>query len=114
MNISQLVFPNLGGQRCLRRDDAMDALAPLAESGYGVEIGLTRYAKRHNWCVEYVDWRGTTQIMQEDKLGWKGALKVRGVMYQEIMATWSRNMVPPPKQILENRAWFEKLQRLLE
>lgn len=113
-DISQGVFPNLGGQRCLLREDALEALTPLADSGYGVEIGLTRYAKCNNWRVLHVDWYGTTHTMQEDSLGWKRAIKVRSVMYRQIIKTWSRSTIYQFQESTGGQAWFEKLQDLLD
>lgn len=113
-DISQGVFPNLGGQRCLLREDALEALMPLADSGYGVEIGLTRYAKHNKWRVLHIDWHGTTHTMQEDSLGWKRAIKVRSVMYRQIIKTWSRSTLFQFHEYKEGQAWFEKFQDLLE
>lgn len=113
-DVSQWVFPNLGGQRALFRENAQGALAPLVDSGYGVEFGLTRYAKRHNWHVQHVEWEGTTHTMQEDSLGWRQGLKVRRLMYQDILATWIRIVLFPIRQFIEDFTWLDKLQRLLE
>ena len=87
---SQRFAPNLNGQRCLPREATEKALAPLAESGYGVEIGLTLYARRNKWRIQYISWEGMTHDMKEKKLGWWGGYKVRGVMYQQILVTWTR------------------------
>ncbi len=87
---SQRFAPNLNGQRCLPRQAAEQALGPLAESGYGVEIGLTLYARRNKWRIQYVSWEGMTHDMKEKKLGWREGYKVRRVMYQQILVTWTR------------------------
>ena len=87
---SQRFAPNLNGQRCLPRQAAEQALGPLAESGYGVEIGLTLYARRNKWRIQYVSWEGMTHDMKEKKLGWREGYKVRGMMYQQILVTWVR------------------------
>jgi hypothetical protein len=58
--------------------------------GNRVEIGLTLYGRRKKWRVEYVIWEGTSHDMKEGKLGlWEG-LKIRKMMYQQILGTWSR------------------------
>ena len=89
-DLSQRFTPNLSGQRCLPRKAAEQALPPLADSGYGVEIGLTLYGRRYKWRVEYVMWDGASHDMKEGKLGlWEG-LKIRQMMYQQILDTWSR------------------------
>jgi glycosyltransferase involved in cell wall biosynthesis len=87
-DLSQRFAPNLNGQRCLTRQAAEQALTPLAESGYGVEIGLTLYARRNKWRIQYVSWEGMTHDIKEHKLGWREGYKVRAVMYKQILVTW--------------------------
>jgi glycosyltransferase involved in cell wall biosynthesis len=89
-DLSQWFAPNLSGQRCLHRKAAEIALVPLAESGYGVEIGLTYFARRKNWRVEYVVWEGTSHDIKESKLGLRKGLKIRRGMYQQILAIMLR------------------------
>lgn len=89
-DLSQRFAPNLNGQRCLPREAAKQAMSPLAESGYGVEIGLTLYARRNKWRIQYVSWEGMTHNMKEHKLGWRKGYKVRAMMYRQILTTWSR------------------------
>jgi glycosyltransferase involved in cell wall biosynthesis len=89
-DLSQRFAPNLNGQRCLPREAAEGALGPLAGSGYGVEIGLTLYARRNNWRIQYVSWQGMTHEMKEYKLGWREGYQVRAMMYKQILVTWSR------------------------
>jgi glycosyltransferase involved in cell wall biosynthesis len=113
-DISQGVFPNLGGQRCLLRETALEALTPLEDSGYGVEIGLTSTAKHNRWRVVHVDWQGTTHTQQEASLGWKKAFKVRSVMYRQIIKTWSRTTIHQLQESTESHALVEKFQRLLD
>jgi glycosyltransferase involved in cell wall biosynthesis len=89
-DLSQWFAPNLNGQRCLLREDAEQALDPLVNSGYGVEIGLTMYARRKKWRIKYVSWEGMTHNMKEHKLGWIAGSKVRSMMYKQVLRTWSR------------------------
>lgn len=89
-DLSQRFAPNLNGQRCLPRKAAEQALGPLAGSGYGVEIGLTLYARRNKWRIQYVSWQGMTHEMKEPKLGWREGYQVRAMMYKQILVTWSR------------------------
>lgn len=87
-DLSQKFAPNLNGQRCLPLHAAEKALRLLAESGYGVEIGLTLYARRNKWRIKYVDWPGMTHDMKEYKLGlWEG-YRIRAMMYKQILSTW--------------------------
>ncbi|MFL7890900.1 MAG: glycosyltransferase family 2 protein [Anaerolineales bacterium] len=89
-DLSQRFAPNLNGQRCLPRYAAERALKPLANSGYGVEIGLTLYARRENWRIQYIDWTGMTHDIKEHKLGQMEGYRVRVLMYRQILATWIR------------------------
>jgi len=89
-DISQKFAPNLNGQRCLPLRAAEVALIPLAERGYGVEIGLTLYARRKKWRIHYVDWPGMTHDMKEEKLGLREGYRVRVMMYRQILAAWFR------------------------
>jgi glycosyltransferase involved in cell wall biosynthesis len=87
-DISQKFAPNLNGQRCLSVPAAREALLPLSSSGYGVEIGLTLYARRNKWRIQYVDWPGMTHDIKEHKLGrWEG-YRVRAMMYRQILSAW--------------------------
>lgn len=85
---AQIATPNLSGQRCMRRSVAYRALNLLENSGYGVEIGLTLYARRNRWNILYVPWRGVTHMVQESKHGLIRGLRARSVMYAQVLATW--------------------------
>ena len=87
-DLSQKFAPNLNGQRCLPLHAAEKALKLLAESGYGVEIGLTLYARRNRWRIKYVDWPGMTHDMKENKLGFWEGYRIRAMMYKQILSTW--------------------------
>jgi glycosyltransferase involved in cell wall biosynthesis len=89
-DLSQRFAPNLNGQRCLPREAAERAIGPLAESGYGIEIGLTMYARQHKWRIQYIQWEGMTHEMKESKLGWREGYTIRAMMYKQILVTWSR------------------------
>jgi glycosyltransferase involved in cell wall biosynthesis len=85
-DVSHRLTPDLSGQRCLRRWAAEQALTPLADTGYGVETGLTIHARRHGWRIQYVVWERMTHIMKERKRGWMAGLCSRWLMYSQIMA----------------------------
>lgn len=87
---AQIATPNLSGQRCMRRSVAYRALNLLENSGYGVEIGLTLYARRNKWKIVYVPWRGVTHLVQESKHGLLRGLQARSVMYAQVITTWMR------------------------
>lgn len=89
-DISQRFAPNLNGQRCLPRVAAENALELFAECGYGVEIGVTLYARQKRWRIKYVNWFGMTHKLKESKLGLIEGYRIRAIMYQQIISTWSR------------------------
>lgn len=81
---AQQVVPQLSGQRALRRQ-ALLAVPGLAESRYGVEVAITRQAKEREWRSCEVVLEGVTQVMKEEKRGFRGGLKARLQMYREVM-----------------------------
>jgi len=85
---SHRLTPNLSGQRCLSRSAAEAILAPLVDSRYGVEIGLTIFAKRQKWHIKKVAWRGVTHLMKEQKRQGLVGLYHRRQMYNQIFSTW--------------------------
>ncbi len=85
-DISHRIAPVLGGQRCLWRVEAEQALAQLRGSGYGVEVGLTAYARQRNWQIQYVAWEQMTHVMKEQKRGWMAGMASRWQMYRQVVA----------------------------
>jgi glycosyltransferase involved in cell wall biosynthesis len=90
-DISHRFVPNLTGQRCLWRLEAEEALIPLAADRYGVETGLTIYARNHHWQVRKIIWYGVTHRMREQKRKVIGGLYSRWQMYGQIMIVIARN-----------------------
>jgi glycosyltransferase involved in cell wall biosynthesis len=83
---AQQVVPQLSGQRALRRRELL-GVPGLAESRYGVEVAITRQAKEREWRSCEVVLEGVTQVMKEEKRGFRGGLKARLQMYREVMST---------------------------
>ncbi len=100
---AQIATPNLSGQRCMRRSVAYRALSLLENSGYGVEIGLTIYARRNKFKIIYVPWRGVTHMVQESKHGLLRGLQARSIMYAQVFATWL--------QYREDKHWLHPITR---
>jgi len=63
---AQKLFPFLTGQRGMRREVWEGAKVDV-NSGYGVEIQLTKYIAAHNLRVENVLLNGCTQFFKEQK-----------------------------------------------
>ncbi|MCL6450863.1 MAG: glycosyltransferase family 2 protein, partial [Acetobacteraceae bacterium] len=81
--------PYLSGQRALSRQ-ALEKLGALQETGYGVELALTRRVKLAGLRIEEVVLRNLTHRMKEEKLGlWRG-LRARMRMYWEIALSLGR------------------------
>jgi len=83
---SHIGAPYLTGQRCLRRRLAEQVLTPLADTRYGVEMGLTIHAKKHHWRVQKIIWGGVTHQMKEQKRLALPGIRSRWQMYRQILA----------------------------
>ena len=89
-NLPQRVVPHLSGQRCLWREEAEQALIPLAADRYGVEAGLTIHAKRHHWQIRKIIWHGVTHHQVFLKRRVIAGLHNRLQMYSQIMTVIAR------------------------
>jgi len=90
-NFPQRVIPQLSGQRCLWREEAEQALLPLAADRYGVETGLTIHARLHHWQIRKIVWHGVTHEIIWQKHELLAGLRNRWQMYRQIMNVISRN-----------------------
>jgi polyisoprenyl-phosphate glycosyltransferase len=91
INVSQRIVPHLSGQRCLWRLEAEEALIPLVADRYGAETGLTIHARRHQWKIRKILWRGVTHHMIYQKGPVIAGLHNRWQMYSQIMTVIARN-----------------------
>lgn len=86
-DLAQKLMPFLTGQRAIRRD-VLQRIPELEQSGFGVEVALSRYAEKHDLHVVKIELAGLAQVMKEEKAGvWKG-LRARMQMYWEIIRTY--------------------------
>lgn len=83
-DLAQKVCPFLSGQRAFRRD-VLQSMPDFAETGYGVEIALTRSIQKGNIRLKEVEFDDVTQIMKEEKMGFFKGLAARMRMYWEIV-----------------------------
>jgi len=82
-SLAQHLAPQLSGQRAIIRKKLAE-IPDLAASRYGVEIAITKHAKRASWRTQDVWLTGVAQVMKEEKRGfWKG-FWVRLGMYADI------------------------------
>ncbi len=83
-DFAQKIAPFLSGQRAVKRS-LFEETPELRESGFGVEVALSRYAEKMNCKVETVQLRDVSQIMKEEKRGLIKGFKARLSMYWEIL-----------------------------
>lgn len=83
-DLAQAIAPFLSGQRAVQRKLLSD-LDDLGDSGYGVEVALTRYMRRNNGQVAEVVLRDLTHRLKEEKRGLIKGFAARMKMYWEIV-----------------------------
>lgn len=87
VNLAQRILPILNGQRALRRD-FLKTLPNLSFTKFGVEIFLSKYAKKRGVKVKEVLLRGLSQILKEEKEGFLRGFFHRLQMYKEGLTIW--------------------------
>lgn len=87
VDLAQRVVPILNGQRALKRE-FLDLLPNLSSLGFGVEVFLSKYAKRVGAKTKEVVLYGVSQVLKEEKGGYLDGLLQRYKMYKEGLAVW--------------------------
>ncbi len=85
-DISHKLTPFLSGQRAMVRE-LWKNFKYDPEVRYGFEILLSDYFWRNKIKVKYVVLEGVTQLMKEEKIGFKEGRKSRLMMYKDIAKT---------------------------
>ncbi len=83
-DLSQYLTPFLSGQRAIKRD-LLSRFDKIEFTKYGIEVALTRYAKRENIKVEFVDLYDVTHLMKEEKRGLVKGFLERLKMYYQLL-----------------------------
>ncbi len=83
-DLSQYLTPFLSGQRAIKRD-LLSRFDKIEFTKYGIEVALTRYAKRENIKVEFVDLYDVTHLMKEEKRGFIKGFMERLKMYYQLL-----------------------------
>jgi glycosyltransferase involved in cell wall biosynthesis len=83
-DLAQAITPFLTGLRAMRRE-IIEGMPAVEVTRYGVEVALTRYARRHHLRVREVPLPGLTHVMKEEKLGFWAGFAHRLRMYWEIL-----------------------------
>jgi glycosyltransferase involved in cell wall biosynthesis len=76
--------PAISGQRAMRVADLLD-VPDLENSGYGVEVVITRSAINRRQRVRYVHLPRISHVVKESKRGLARGLATRTVMYGQIL-----------------------------
>ncbi len=83
-DLSQLLVPNITGQRAVRRDVFL-AVPGLARSGFGVELAVTGHVADAGLPIARVVLAGVTHPMKEEKLGLARGVTARLRMYRQML-----------------------------
>ena len=86
---AQKLTPQLNGQRAILRHKLLE-LDDFSKARYGIEIAISKGAKKHGWKTANVDLPGVSQVMKEEKRGFRQGLKIRLAMYRDIFAALLR------------------------
>ena len=86
----QRLTPQLNGQRAVLREKLL-SVPDLAGSRYGIEVAITEQCRRARWRTADVPLPGVSQVMKEEKLGFRRGLRMRASMYRDILRTLLRN-----------------------
>lgn len=89
-DLAQRLTPYLSGQRAIKREFLQRLDRDKWLVGYGIEVTLTRLAKRHNLRVASIPLSNVTHPMKEEKLGIVRGFTARMKMYWEITKELSR------------------------
>ena len=84
---AQNLAPVLNGQRALVRRKLL-GVPGLAASRYGLEVLMTEQAKYEAWRTGDVPLRGVSQVMKEEKRGFRQGFQVRLRMYRDILEAY--------------------------
>ncbi|MGE5507043.1 MAG: glycosyltransferase family 2 protein [Chitinophagales bacterium] len=86
-DLAQKLTPFLTGQRAMRRATFL-AVPGVADAGFGVEVAISHYAKEANLRVTKVTLSGVSQVMKEEKRGFRAGFRSRLRMYWELVRSW--------------------------
>lgn len=83
-DLSQVIAPNISGQRALRRELARK-IPDVRGYGYAIEIFLNDFARHNGYRIKYVDIIGASHVMKEEKIGLIAGFIYRLKMYYDIV-----------------------------
>lgn len=83
-DLSQIIAPGISGQRALRRELA-ENLPDIRRYGYAIEIFLNDFARKNGYRIRYIDIKGASHVMKEEKIGIVAGFLFRMKMYYDIV-----------------------------
>lgn len=84
-DLAQAIAPYLSGQRVLSKSLWKKLRRKVHKLDFGVEIALTKLARKESWTQEFVELDGVTHVMKEEKFGLSRGLVSRFKMYGDIV-----------------------------
>jgi len=84
LSLWQQLVPSISGQRALEAGHLL-AIADLEQTGFGVEVALTRYAARRRLRTRRVYLSDVSHVIKEQKRGVVRGLCGRAVMYGQML-----------------------------
>lgn len=89
-DLAQKIAPFLSGQRAITRR-LIQQIPDFSETGWGVEVALTKYIKENHIPVAEVVLTDVTQVMKEEKVGLLKGFASRLRMYWHIVKVIGHN-----------------------
>jgi glycosyltransferase involved in cell wall biosynthesis len=86
--------PTWSGQRCIPRQTVLDT-PNLETRGYGIELAINDQIAAQGLKLEYVNLRGLSQVLKEQKRGLLNGIAWRAKMYWQIMSYVLRGRSKP-------------------
>jgi len=89
---AQHLVPQISGQRAITAKLAK-SLPDLSSSGFGVEVLITKHAKKNGYKSKEVILENITQVMKEEKLGLLKGFSYRLRMYYHLLRSFLKREV---------------------
>lgn len=88
VTLSQMLFPYIGGQQAAMREtwfEIFGEIPDLSKVRFKIEREIKRIAQDKDLRYNFVIWHGVSQVMKEQKLGFRRGLISRFQMYKEML-----------------------------
>jgi len=84
-NIANFVMPSLSGQRIFFKHEASDFFSNVNIKRYGIDRAMYDYYKERSYKIKITVLDDLTQVVKEEKFGFKEGVKLRAKMYKNIL-----------------------------